>query len=297
VARGNEGNLLQHAVEVALADKLLAGGARELHLVCTHSMAPFEPLVDDASLGSSARLRGRLRQAAASGPSDDHTPLVRAYRDLGATSERYPNTAALVEWVAQRHARGLRGTLLDIEPAVTSALTSRFPSLAVVTGDWRQHLDKLAPIDRAKGTAWLVTDPYKFVRGRRQSLGVIDQGDLTTLATIVHAHANTKRAGCLALFVYGMFKPERSAFYAGVATMLTPVGLPIGALTVAAGPKRHVALLIATDDALLRAAADQALSVLRGNGADRDPSQALPWNFFEHSAPPPSERPPPGLVV
>jgi hypothetical protein len=103
VARGNDGNLLQHAIEVAVAQALgRQAGVTSLRLVCTHAMAPFEALTGPASLDSSARLRGRLRQATAGQATEDLPVLVRAYHDLGASPARYPNTAALVEWVARQ---------------------------------------------------------------------------------------------------------------------------------------------------------------------------------------------------
>jgi len=45
MARGNDGNLLQHTVESELAAALVApDSARGIWLTCTHSMAPFEPM-------------------------------------------------------------------------------------------------------------------------------------------------------------------------------------------------------------------------------------------------------------
>jgi hypothetical protein len=42
MAKGNNGNLLQHAVETAAAKYLVGEDGRELHFVATHAMRPFE---------------------------------------------------------------------------------------------------------------------------------------------------------------------------------------------------------------------------------------------------------------
>jgi hypothetical protein len=155
----------------------------------------------------------------------------------------------------------------------------------VIEGDWRAHRDALVPPETASGDAWLFSlDPLKFVRGHRQQAGVVDGGDLADLAEIAAAYASSKRPGCWTLFVYGMFKPERAAFYAAVEELFANLFSSMGVLTVADGAKRHIALLLTDDDTLLRAAAEQTMPVLRGAISDRDPAQALPWNFYERQA-------------
>ena len=50
MARGNDGNLLQHTVEAEIIAALTAGmDPPSLYLVCTHSMAPFEPIIGNSS--------------------------------------------------------------------------------------------------------------------------------------------------------------------------------------------------------------------------------------------------------
>lgn len=80
VAKGNDGNYLQHSVEVAVAlhlAKMSTQGA--LHLALTHGMAPFEPCGGLPNGQTRGRLHEAL-QAAQNPPTCGEPPIVAAYR-------------------------------------------------------------------------------------------------------------------------------------------------------------------------------------------------------------------------
>ena len=96
MAKGNDGNYLQHSVEVAIAlhlAKLSTQGA--LHLALTHGMAPFEPC-DAPLVGQSRGLLRTALEAAQSPPTPGEAPIITAYRATKASLDRYPNTGELL---------------------------------------------------------------------------------------------------------------------------------------------------------------------------------------------------------
>ncbi|HYB95020.1 MAG TPA: hypothetical protein VEC39_08610, partial [Vicinamibacterales bacterium] len=96
MAKGNNGNYLQHAVEVDAAVRLAAmHPLNRLHIAFGHGMAPFEPT--DVSPTPPARdlLLSALNQSF-SGPNPSDSTLVSAYRKTNASLAKYPNSAELL---------------------------------------------------------------------------------------------------------------------------------------------------------------------------------------------------------
>jgi hypothetical protein len=219
MARGNDGNLLQHAVELGVVDAMLSLPAVEaLRLTCTHAMAPFEALKDPTTDASSTRLRGRLALSG-SDIDDCNLPLlIRAYRHLGATERRYPNTAMLVQWLAGSRQAALGGTLCEKEVALADELRRALPNFEVQT-NWRDLPDFGCAGQGHQ--AWLVTmDPYKFTRGTHDNEGVIDASDVADIACKVGPCISSGAVGALLVFVYGMYAPERRAFFEAVFNVI-----------------------------------------------------------------------------
>jgi len=99
MAKGNDGNYLQHSVEVALAIHLAAQHtARRLHIALTHGMAPFEPC-GEVPDGQAKRLLHNALCAAQHAPIDAESSIVKAYREVNASLCHYPNTGELLRGV------------------------------------------------------------------------------------------------------------------------------------------------------------------------------------------------------
>ena len=111
MAKGNDGNYLQHCIEVEAAVQLAkADPCGRLHVALTHGMKPFEKL-DDPGGAQKCRLYQALDEAAGEPACSDEREIVRAYRKSRASPLYYPNTAELLRTVigTDRFVRGNHG--------------------------------------------------------------------------------------------------------------------------------------------------------------------------------------------
>ena len=90
MAKGNDGNLLQHCVEAELA--IAIAGEGPLHVVLTHGMAPFEKL--NANSSSSTALFKKWWNY--DGTAEDLPQVIRAYQTSRKLDYRYPNSAEIL---------------------------------------------------------------------------------------------------------------------------------------------------------------------------------------------------------
>src|ERR1700688_4911635 len=109
MAKGNDGNLLQHSVECALAWELYGDGMHGLHLVCTHAMSISEPF-DEPRHSPHAIIDAAL--ALAEHPVQTE-PVLHAYHALGASAQGYPNSSELI--AARLGDRKLSGCLVEVD--------------------------------------------------------------------------------------------------------------------------------------------------------------------------------------
>jgi hypothetical protein len=255
MAKGNDGNFLQHAVEAELADLLARAG--EVRLVCTHAMAPFETLGQRRGSSCHHRLdawlaRARLGQADRAGAP----ALARAYARLGASSDRYPNTREVVSAVVGE--RRLSGVLVERDPAVWSRLSDRAGGgrVRAVNASWRQALREgvLGPTGGSwKG--WLLTmDPYQYRPGPRRDDGFIYREDLRDLTPICREYGSRAGPGALCLLSYSMERADREAFVRHVLECLSPA-LPraLVVATPASTGRAHLAAVLTAHGELLAA--------------------------------------------
>jgi hypothetical protein len=108
MARGNNGNYLQHSVELAAARRLMSQDGH-LHLALCHGMSPYEPC-DPPRRGQDRRLLLAALAQAEQSPRPGEAAIIGAYRALSATLARYPNTGELVASITDR--RRLSGGIL-----------------------------------------------------------------------------------------------------------------------------------------------------------------------------------------
>ncbi len=150
MARGNDGNLLQHGIELAAISAI---DRLPVFLTCTHSMAPRERCDDPKR---DRRLRHWLNAYT------DTPSVAHAYRETNATLDSYPNSAELIASLVGDE--NLRGDLFEVCADRIRDLCARWNDHSVdVRGQsWRTGLDEITIPSTEDG--WLFTmDPMTFV--------------------------------------------------------------------------------------------------------------------------------------
>jgi len=216
VAKGNDGNYLQHSVEVAVAVHLAerhAGG--HLHLALAHGMAPFEPCGEIPN-GQARMLLHRALRAAQQAQSPADSSIVSAYRATNASLEHYPNTAELLRGVIGQDR--LSGGITEVDPLTYVQLAKAWVGSGVssVRSSWRDQAGPggvlTCPADL--DAPWLFTmDPMTYRENGYADDNNLYRVDLTRVAEAVSSFVASGEPGVAALFVYAV-KPEiRSQFW------------------------------------------------------------------------------------
>ncbi len=276
MARVNDGNLLQHFTECALVAKLTAEG-ESLRLVATHAMAPHEPAENPEVHDFNRRARAKL--AAASKDSD--VAVLRAYALTFASTERYPNSAAL--FAALLGAPRLAGVLCEIRPEARFALEEswRDTDVAIEGRDWREaHADGVLFPPEGLDRPWLITlDPYTWLHdgeAKKEQRGpYLMRPDVELLRHVLAGHVRTGQPGALSAFVYGVDPSHAKAFRSHMLKLADRLGLERAVLGVG-GPDgtRHLGIVMTTVPDLAAEAAegwDRFLSEAEAPG-DVDPA-------------------------
>jgi hypothetical protein len=150
MAKGNDGNLLQHGIELAAVSAI---DRLPTFLTCTHSMAPRERCDDPRR---DRRLRYWLNEAG-------NTPSVaRAYRETNASLESYPNTSELIASLIGNEK--LRGDLFEVCDDKIRELRARWNGYPVTVHGQSWRIGLGATTIPSKEDGWLFTmDPMTFV--------------------------------------------------------------------------------------------------------------------------------------
>lgn len=216
MAKGNDGNYLQHGVEVSAARRLssLEPDGR-LHIAFGHGMAPFEPCDRPKNPPAQSFFMRALNQSfRAEGP--DESPLVTAYRKTCASLAAYPNSAELLR--SAIGAERLSGGIAEIDPEKHSSLQQAWAGTKVspVKGSWRNELGAsgvlACPPDLQ--TPWLFTlDPMTFSQGPYADDDFLYDADLGLLTSALRGYVASGRPGLAALFVYSVRPDSRAPFW------------------------------------------------------------------------------------
>ena len=96
MAKGNDGNYLQHCIEVEAAVRLAeTDAAGRLHIALTHGMMPFEPFEKRKPSARDGLLLKKLEDAKNLSQANEPA-VVKAYHKTKASDARYPNSAELL---------------------------------------------------------------------------------------------------------------------------------------------------------------------------------------------------------
>ena len=256
MAKGNDGNFLQHSVEVAAANRLAAKNPNALHIAITHGMAPFERL--EIKLNDKAA-RCRLETAlglASQDPKEDEPLIVTAYRRTEASCTHYPNSAELLWSIRSgKDGSGLSGGITEICPIKCEKLAKAWArsSVKVACESWRSQVCEggvLACPDNLQAP-WLFTmDPMTYrheeVRdGRNSDDDKLHASDLDLLSNALAPFVESKQPGIATLFVYNVWKKNQGYFQCFAKKLAECLGIEyhFHSITHRGGNENLVALL------------------------------------------------------
>jgi len=245
VAKTNDGNLLQHFVECQVSAELLSS-SRDLHLVCTHAMAPFE----EAESQEEDAFNRTLRRVLESADKASGRPVLAAYARTRASLEHYPNTAELI--AALRGDDHLSGALCERDEIPASVLSNRWAPTRVQVrrGGWRGALAGgfLDPPEEER--PWLITlDPYTWLRvheaNKASRVPNLCRDDLELLRPVIGRYASGEAPGALVLLVYKVDDEHAADFRRAAIALADRLGLERTFLGVPAPEgTRHLAALL-----------------------------------------------------
>jgi hypothetical protein len=270
MARGNDGNLIQHTIESDLAAHLSASDSlNRLWLTCTHSMEPFAPIQHGRFERAARRRRFEYWWQCAllddeAGP-EPNPPVLRAYRHCRQIDrDRYPNSAEIVSALIGR--QQLAGTLVELKDVNYQALIERWNGTAVTIkpGSWRQELTDLAApseLDRP----WLFTmDPFTYSEELEHSNGSLYPGDFHRLRAPVRSWLINEQPGVFCAFCYSLTLNRYGAYRRASQSFCNDLNIPnlhLGFVDVKSGSRTHLGVLISCDKQLVEGASARWQSV------------------------------------
>ncbi len=207
MAKGNDGNYLQHCIEVEAAARLAkADPDGRLHIALTHGMAPFESL-DKISDSIQKDLLYRALKDADGKPQSNEPLIVRAYRDAEASREHYPNTAELLRVVVG--AEKLSGGITEVDSKKYATLAKAWSNseVDVECSSWRSQLMKdgilNCPVNLDK--PWIFSmDPMSYREECGEDDDYIYLSDLENLQPFLKDYSNSEQPGAACFFVYNV---------------------------------------------------------------------------------------------
>lgn len=216
MAKGNDGNYLQHSVEVAVGLHLAhAFGYRMLHVALTHGMKPFE--LCDAPPPGQAKYQLYNALKAARKPETRNEPrIIAAYRSTRASLQHYPNSAELLAAVIGRDR--LSGGITERDPLKYAELRAAWVGTSVepINASWR---DEASPqgvhwSPASLRVPWLFSaDPMTYRENGELDDDKLYRADLPRLAAVLDGYARQQVAGIATIFVYAVKPQVRPQFW------------------------------------------------------------------------------------
>ena len=209
MAKGNDGNYLQHSIETEAAVRLAQMDAEgRLHIALTHGMAPFEPFETTKSELARKLLKEALKESGEPRREEcDERPVVTAYRKTQASEKHYPNSAELFRAVIGTEK--LSGGITEICPKKYNELAGTWccSSVNPVCSSWREGNSPggvLSCPDDLQ-TPWLFTmDPMTYSEKGAADDNKLRRCDIGLLSDALRRYVGSGKPGIAALFVYGV---------------------------------------------------------------------------------------------
>jgi hypothetical protein len=216
MAKGNDGNYLQHSLEVAAAVQLATtDDRRRLRVAFGHGMAPFE-VCEESRAGQAKSLFERFLNLSYQPARVGEPPIVSAYRATGATTSRYPNSAELL-----RRSIGvekLSGGITEVDLSKYEQLESAWKGTQVLPkhSSWRAQLqaEGVLSCPQESDIPWLFTlDPMTYREDGAADDNNLYRADLPILSDALNYFAESCTRGMAAVFVYAIRPETRSLFW------------------------------------------------------------------------------------
>ena len=215
MTKGNNGNYLQHSIELANASFLQQyNKEKSIHISLTHGMAPYEPC--DHCADKDLYTRNLLQSAFDLAQNDlleDAHPILHAYRGTNAKFENYPNTGELLAAIIGRD--HLFGTIAEVDEEKCHQLNKIwiYTNVEIFNNSWRNGVkSNNMPLCSPKGLnkPWLFSmDPNVFSQTEEQepdkgnTSPLIYQSDRGFITTIINSFLESKQPGIATIFSYG----------------------------------------------------------------------------------------------
>ncbi|MCY3768249.1 MAG: hypothetical protein OXG56_02615 [Gammaproteobacteria bacterium] len=259
MAKGNDGNYLQHCVEVEAAVRLVqADRCGRLHVALTHGMEPFEKL--EESNVQQNLLYDALDEAFGE-PKCTEREIVKAYRSAyrssKASRQHYPNTAELLRKVIGTNR--LSGGITEVCQTKHKKLAEAWSdsNVEVAHSSWRKQLEAKGVLHcpDSLNAPWLFSmDPMRYSEGGRQDDDRLHRSDFSLLDNGLSPYFSSGQPGIACLFVYGMGRqnenPQRQ-FWAFMDDLARRMDATTGSYWVQHnGGNRNLAGLLFSDQEL-----------------------------------------------
>ena len=234
MAKGNDGNYLQHSIETEAAIRLVREGAGgRLHIALGHGMEPFEPFDHKLAEKKPGLCRSNLEDALdrSRRPMQPGEPsIVTAYRKTEASEEHYPNSAELSRALVGTDK--LAGGIAEIDSEKSKMLAEAWAGSDVVTvcSSWRRQVLSggvlACPGDLR--IPWLFTlDPMTYRETERVDDEYLYYSDIDLLSEALTPFTRSKQPGIAAFFVYNVKPGDRRRFRKFVDELAGRVGATI----------------------------------------------------------------------
>ena len=206
MAKGNDGNYLQHCVEVEAAALLAQTEPnRKLHIALTHGMEPFEEFEESKPNVQQKLLCNALDEAAGE-PKCNEREIIKAYRSSRASRQHYPNTAELLRTVIGKER--LSGGITEVCKAKCKKLSNTWNGSKIKVADlsWREELeDGILRCPGNLNAPWLFSmDPMNYKEEGKNDDEYLYRSDLDLLAPALQRYIGSGQPGIAALFVYSV---------------------------------------------------------------------------------------------
>ena len=207
MAKGNDGNYLQHCIEVEAAIRLAQMDAKgRLHIAVTHGMEPFERFERPKS-NQQHKLLDKALDASHTPLKPNEPAIVTAYRKTNASEKHYPNTAELLRVIigADKLSGGITEVNFEKHKKLASAWSGS--DIRPICASWREQVGCagiLACPDNLQ-TPWLFTmDPMTYSENSNEDDDKLHRCDFDILSDVLSKYVKSKKPGIATLFVYGV---------------------------------------------------------------------------------------------
>jgi hypothetical protein len=261
MAKGNDGNLLQHAIEAELAVRLYDRGRRAgLHVVFTHGMGPYEAFERRGKNPSAFKKLDHWLAVARDVTREKDQPAVTgAYRLTEAGSRHYPNSGEILAALLGRS--NLSGQICEADRAKCGTLERAWQGsrVTILPGSWRGHLGSLCCPSNLS-VPWLFSmDPMTWVDGPFEDDDKLRASDLNALAPVLGSYGDSGHPGAVAIFCYSLRPKGQCSFRKGIRGALAamPSTVPLAYFeTVARGGNKHIGAVFCSDRDMLQQVSD-----------------------------------------